>query len=137
MTGIRSISTRLAPAPGGHYAQGVSYGGLLFVSGQLPVQPGGSHAPESDFETQCRRAFANVFGILAEAGSSPERVLKVTAYIVGAAHWPAFNHVYAQIFGESRPARSVVPVPELHYGYMIEVEAIAALPDETSAAHAT
>ena len=130
MTDIRIISTTRAPAPGGHYSQGVAYDGLLFVSGQLPMPAGGSHAPNSDFETQCRQALANVFGILAEAGASPDRVLKVTAYIAGAAHWPTFNRVYAEMFGDCRPARSVVPVPELHYGYLVEIDAIAALPRE-------
>lgn len=71
----------------------------------------------------------NLFGILTAAGTSRERVLKVTAYIVGAGRWPVFNAVYAQMFGTHRPARSVVPVAELHFGYLIEIEAIAALAD--------
>nr|WP_279360133.1 RidA family protein [Methylobacterium indicum] len=62
---------------------------------------------------------------MAEAGSGPERILRVTAYVVGVAHWPEFNRLYAEVMGEAKPARTVVPVPELHHGYLVEVEAIA------------
>ncbi len=71
-------------------------------------------------------ALGNVLAILKEAGSGPDRVLKVTAFIVGVENWPAFNRIYAEVFGDSRPARSVVPVPSLHHGCLIEIEAIAA-----------
>ena len=73
-----------------------------------------------------RVALGNVLAILKEAGSGPDRVLKVTAFIVGVDNWPAFNRIYAELFGEARPARSVVPVPSLHHGCLIEIEAIAA-----------
>jgi 2-iminobutanoate/2-iminopropanoate deaminase len=65
--------------------------------------------------------------VLSGAGSSPDRVLKVTAYIAAAAHWAAFNAVFAEMFPEHRPARSVVPVRDLHYGYMVEIDAIASV----------
>ena len=67
----------------------------------------------------------NLFAVLAAAGSSPDRVLKVTVYVAGIAYWPAFNRLYAEAFGDAKPARCVVPVPELHHGYLVEVEAIA------------
>ena len=67
-----------------------------------------------------------MLAILHQADCGPDRVLKVTAYIVGVENWPDFNRVYAEVFGEAKPARTVVPVPELHHGYLIEVEAIAA-----------
>jgi 2-iminobutanoate/2-iminopropanoate deaminase len=60
-----------------------------------------------------------------EAGSSPERVLRVTAYVVGVENWPVFNRIYAELFGAAKPARTVVPVPELHHGYLVEIEAVA------------
>ena len=59
------------------------------------------------------------------AGSSPQQLAKVTAYIVGIANWPRFNAVYAAMLPDACPARSVVPVPELHYGYLVEIDAIA------------
>ncbi len=63
--------------------------------------------------------------MLAAAGSSPGQVLKITAYIVGVERWPEFNRIYAQMFGDARPARSVVPISELHYGYLVEIDAVA------------
>ena len=121
------VVTKLAPAPGGHYSQGAVFGELLFVSGQLPIRPDGAHLTNAPFETQCRQVLANLFGVLTGAGSAPDCVLKVTAYIAAAAHWAAFNSVFAEMFGEHRPARSVVAVKELHYGYLVEIDAIAAL----------
>lgn len=124
---VISVSTPLAPAPGGHYAQAVAYGELLFVSGQLPIRPDGTHLNTASFETQCRQAITNLLGVLAGAGSSPEQVLKITAYISAAGYWASFNAVFAEMFQESRPARSVVPTKELHYGYLVEIDAVAAL----------
>jgi 2-iminobutanoate/2-iminopropanoate deaminase len=124
---IRTISTPLAAPAGGHYSQAIAWGELVFVSGQLPVPASGAHLPDADFESQCRQALTNVFSILAAVGAGREHILKVTAYIVGVAHWPAFDRVYAQMLGATRPARSVVPVPELHHGYLVEIEVVAAL----------
>jgi 2-iminobutanoate/2-iminopropanoate deaminase len=123
---IETIVTDAAPAPGGHYAQATVSDGLLFVAGQLPVRPDGSHMADLPFEDQARQALANLLAIVRAGGSGPERVLKVNVYIVGIEHWPAFNRVYAEMFGDAKPARAVVPVPELHHGYLVEVDAIAA-----------
>jgi 2-iminobutanoate/2-iminopropanoate deaminase len=123
---IETIVTEAAPAPGGHYAQATASGGLLFVAGQLPVRPDGTHLSDAPFEDQARQALANLIAIVSAGGSRPERVLKVNVYIVGIEHWPAFNRVYAELFGDARPARAVVPVPVLHHGYLVEVDAIAA-----------
>lgn len=111
--------------PAGHYSPATAWRDLVFVSGQLPVRPDGSHTADQPFDIQARQVLANLVAALAAAGSSPDRVLKVTAYIVGVEHWPAVNRVYAATFGEAKPARIVVPVAELHHGYLVEVEAIA------------
>ncbi len=123
---IESIATRDAPTPAGHYSQGTAHDGLLFVAGQLAVRPDGTHQPDAPFEDQARQAIANMLAIVRAGGSAPERVLKVNVYIVGVEHWPAFNRVYAEMFGDARPARAVVPVPELHHGYLVEIDAVAA-----------
>jgi 2-iminobutanoate/2-iminopropanoate deaminase len=123
---IDRIETERAPKPAGHYAQGCAYGDLLFVSGQLPVTLNGKARPDLSFEQQVRMALANLLAIVDAGGSKPDRVLKVTAFIVGVDNWPAFNAIYAEVFGQSLPARSVVPVPALHHGCLIELEAIAA-----------
>ncbi|WP_409265185.1 MULTISPECIES: RidA family protein [Pseudomonas] len=114
--------------PQGHYSLAIRHGGLVHVSGQLPVRPDGSHTADLSFEDQVRQAMANLLNVLAHAGLGPQHLVKVTAYIVGVANWPALNAIYGEIMGAARPARSVVPVPELHYGYLVEIDAMAAAP---------
>jgi 2-iminobutanoate/2-iminopropanoate deaminase len=120
------VATDAAPKPAGHYAQAIAYRDLVFVSGQLPVSLEGKARPELSFEEQVTLALGNLLAIVETAGSGKSHVLKVTAFIVGVENWPAFNAIYAKAFGAWRPARSVVPVPSLHHGCLIELEAIAA-----------
>ena len=122
---VTTILTERAPKPAGHYAQAVVSGAQVFVSGQLPIRPDGSPLDDDSFDTQARQAIQNMLEVLHAAGSSPQQLLKVTAYIVGIANWPRFNAVYASMLPDACPARSVVPVPELHYGYLVEIDAIA------------
>ena len=122
---VTPILTPRAPQPAGHYAQAVVAGVHVFVSGQLPIRPDGLPLDDEGLEAQARQAIQNLLEVLHAAGCSPQHLVKVTAYIVGIANWPRFNAVYASMLPEARPARSVVPVPELHYGYLVEVDAIA------------
>ena len=123
---IDRISTPAAPRPAGHYSQACRQGDLIFVSGQLPVSLEGKALADRRFDEQVRAALGNVLSLVKAAGSSPDRVLKVTAFIVGVENWPEFNRVYAEMFGDARPARSVIPVASLHHGCLVEIEAIAA-----------
>src|SRR5262245_23033714 len=123
---IDRISTPTAPKPAGHYSQACRHGELIFVSGQLPVNLEGKSLADRSFDEQVRIALGNVLSIVKAAGSGPDRVLKVTAFIVGMENWPEFNRVYAELFADARPARSVVPVGSLHHGCLVEIEAIAA-----------
>jgi reactive intermediate/imine deaminase len=100
-------------------------GAHVFVSGQLPIRPDGRPLDDNSFEAQARQAIHNLLEIVRAAGSSPQQLVKVTAYIVGIGNWPRFDAVYAAMLPDARPARSVVPVPELHYGYLVEIDAIA------------
>jgi reactive intermediate/imine deaminase len=125
MTIVDRVETDRAPKPAGHYAQACAYGDLVFVSGQLPVSLDGKPRPDLSFDAQVQLALGNLLAIVKAAGSSPDRVLKVTAFIVGVENWPAFNTIYSDVFGAAHPARSVVPVPGLHHGCLIELEAIA------------
>ena len=125
MAAIDRILSENAPKPAGHYSQAVCHGDLVFVSGQLPVTLDGKIIADKSFEEQARLALANLLAIVRATGGGPERVLKVTAFLAGVEYWPKFNALYAEAFGEARPARSVVPVPALHYGCLIEIEAIA------------
>nr|WP_314569237.1 RidA family protein [uncultured Pseudomonas sp.] len=119
------IHTADAAAPGGHYSQAVAHAGVVYVSGQLPVRANGEHSTDQPFEIQASIALDNLMAILKKAGLSPRDLLKVTVYVVGIEYWPAFDHIYAHYLGEHRPARAVVPVPVLHHGYLIEIEAVA------------
>ncbi len=120
---IELIRTPSAAAPGGHYSQAVLHQGILH--GQLPVRADGSHSVDEPFEVQAAIALDNLVAILGAAGGDTDDLLKVTVYVAGIQHWPAFDRVYAGYLGEHRPARAVVPVPELHHGYLIEIEALA------------
>ncbi|MES2377598.1 MAG: RidA family protein [Bacteroidota bacterium] len=127
MKDIRKIYVEGAAAPGGHYTPGVVYNGMLFISGQLPINADGTHTHTEPFETQARIALSNLLAVLKAAGGNPADLLKVTVYIVGGEHWKAFNQVYMEMMGDNKPARAIVPVPELHYGYLVEIEATAAV----------
>lgn len=122
------ILTEAAPAPAGHYSQAMRSGDDLYISGQLPIRADKAPLPDTGFETQARQAIANMLAILEAAGGKPEHLCRVTAYIVGVENWPEFNRIYGAMLGDARPARTVVPVPQLHYGFLVEVDAIARIP---------
>lgn len=124
---MKTISTSSAPAPAGHYSQAVVHGGLVFVSGQLPIDPLTGEKRIDSIEEQTRQALKNVAAILTAANSSLDNVLKVTVYVSDIDLWGRVNEVYAEFFGEHRPARAVVPTRELHHGFQIEIEAIASV----------
>ncbi|MDC7787524.1 RidA family protein [Rhodoplanes sp. TEM] len=111
--------------PGGHYSHAVTAGGFVFVAGQLPIAPDGTKLADAPFEAQARQVLANVAAALAGAGSGIDRLVQVRVYVTDIANWPAFDALYAAWAGASRPARAVVPVPQLHYGFLVEVEATA------------
>ena len=124
---MHEISTPNAPAPAGHYAQAIVHEGVVYVAGQLPIDPRTGEKRVGSIEEQAERALSNVRAILEAAGSGLDRVLKTTVYISDISLWSRVNAVYARVFGGHRPARAVVPTRELHYGFQIEIEVIAAV----------
>ncbi len=122
--------TAIAPEgvarPGGHYSHATRFGDLAFVSGQLGVRPDGTHTVDLPFEDQARQAIGNLLAVLRAAGAEPADILKVTVHIADVGLWPRFDAVYAGIMGDARPARTVVPAAGLHYGYLVEIDAVAA-----------
>ena len=120
------ILTENAAPPGGHYSQAVKNNGLVYLSGIIPIDKDGNHIDVNDFEKQAKQVLKNADAILKEAGSSKDDVLKATVYVADIENWPEFNKIYAEFFGDHKPARCVVPVPGLHYGFGVEVEMIAA-----------
>ncbi|QFI69119.1 RidA family protein [Sinorhizobium alkalisoli] len=133
MSKSMTVNTGRVPSPAGHYSQAKLVGQHLYISGQLPIRPGGEALPDDSFETQAVQALDNLLAILEAAGGTSADLVRVTAYIVGVANWPRFNQVYGARLGDSRPARTVVPVPELHYGYLVEVDAIAVIASDAPA----
>lgn len=121
------IHTDQAPAPGGHYSQAVVHNGFVFVAGQLAFVPGqAEHRPGTATE-QMEQAMANIAAILQAAGSGLHKTVQMTIYVSDISLWGEVNAVYTRIMGAHKPARAVVPVKELHYGYSIEIQAIAAV----------
>jgi 2-iminobutanoate/2-iminopropanoate deaminase len=99
----------------------------VYVAGQLPIVPGQTAHHVGTIEEQTQQVFANIGAVLRAAGSELSRMLQVTVYISDMELWGRFNTTYAALMGEHRPARAVVPVNALHYGYQVEVQVIAAV----------
>jgi 2-iminobutanoate/2-iminopropanoate deaminase len=124
---MQIVQTTSAPAPAGHYSQGIVHGGLVYVAGQLGIDPADRQAPVGTIEEQTERTLRNVEAILVAAGSGLDRVLQMTIYVSDMELWGRVNATYARIMGDHRPARAIVPVKDLHYGYQIEIQAVGAV----------
>lgn len=125
---MKKISTPGAPKPAGHYSQAVVCGGVVYVAGQLGSDPAAPAAPPGDAAAQTRQALANIAAILEEAGSGLTHVLQMTVYVTDISLWAEVNEAYASVLGDHRPARAIVPVRPLKGDYVVEIQAIAALP---------
>jgi 2-iminobutanoate/2-iminopropanoate deaminase len=122
------IHSDLGPRPGGHYSQAVVANGFVFVAGQLPLIAESDGKVPVGIEAQTRQALKNVGHILQAAGSGLDKLVSVTVYVTDIAHWPAVNHVYAEVLGDHRPARTVAVSPQLHFGCLVEIQATAIVP---------
>ncbi|MBT2336858.1 RidA family protein [Variovorax paradoxus] len=120
---------RIAPAslaaPGGHYSHATVANGLVFVSGQLPIAPDGTRLAQASFDQQARQVLENVAAALVAAGSGIDRLVQVRVYLDAIENWPAFDAIYAEWAGTARPSRAIVPTGPLHFGFQVEVEAVA------------
>lgn len=122
---MKFIETPNAPLPAGHYSQAVEYNGLIFVSGQLPVNPETNEKVSGSIDDQIHQTLKNVRTILEAAGSNMQNVIKSTVYISDIALWGNVDKIYASYFGSHKPARAIVPTRELHFDVKIEIEVIA------------
>ncbi|MEX3693892.1 MULTISPECIES: RidA family protein [Paraburkholderia] len=113
--------------PGGHYSHVAIANGLVFVSGQLPIDAQGQKLTDASFEAQAEQVLANLKVALEGAGSSIAQLVQVRVYLDDIEHWPSFNQIYADWASEARPARTIVPTGPLHFGFKIEIEATAVL----------
>jgi len=124
----RAVETRGAPAPVGPYSQAIVHGDLVFASGQIPLDPATGELVDGEIEAQAERVIANLRAVLEAAGSSLDRVLRTTVYLVDLSLFPRVNAVYARHFtGEPTPARVTVQAAGLPLGAQIEIDAIAAV----------
>lgn len=122
-----TIRTTKAPAAIGPYSQGIRAGGLVFISGQLPLDPVTGEFSGPDIESQTRQSLLNVSAIAEEAGTSLQNAVKVTVYLTHMSDFAAVNRVYTTFFHENCPARVAVEVSELPKGARIEIDAIAVM----------
>jgi 2-iminobutanoate/2-iminopropanoate deaminase len=123
------VRTAAAPEPVGPYSQAVAWGGLVFLSGQIPIDPESGKIVEGEIEDQAHRVLTNLSAVLEAAGSSMAQVLKTTVYLTDLSLFPRVNAVYAEHFGsDPAPARATVEVSALPLGAGIEIDAIARVP---------
>jgi 2-iminobutanoate/2-iminopropanoate deaminase len=129
MEGKTAVRTEKAPAPfqGAPYSQAIKANGLVFVSGQLGLAPGGSEMVGSGVEEQTSQVLDNLEAILTEAGTGLDRIVKTTVFLANLNDFQAMNGVYAERVGAVPPARSTVEVAALPSGALVEIEAIALL----------
>jgi len=120
---MKAVATEKAPKAAGPYSQAVVHEGLVYVSGQIPVDPATGAVPEG-MAAQAEQALKNLSAVLEAAGSGMDRALKVTVFISDMSQFAAVNEVYARFFTEPYPARTCVESPHLPKGVMIEIDAI-------------
>ena len=123
---MKAISTKNAPAAIGPYSQAIEAGGMVFASGQLPINPSTGTFPEGGIKEQTRQSILNAQAILESAGCSLSNVVKTTVLLADIADFAAMNEVYASFFSEPFPARSAFAVRDLPKGALVEIEMIAA-----------
>ena len=121
----REVTAKTLTQPGGHYSHAVVGAGLVFVAGQLPITSDGTRLTDAPFAVQVEQTLANIAAALTAAGSGVEKLLSVRVYLTDIDDWTEFNTIYAGWAGDARPARAVVPVPVLHFGVRVEIEAVA------------
>lgn len=112
------------PTANGHYSTCIEHNGILYLSGVLAINPE-TKALENGVELQTKRVLKNVERILTAAGSSKEKVLQVRIYLSNIINWEIVNTIYAEFFGKHKPVRTIIPVSNLHYGSLLEIEITA------------
>ena len=122
---MKTIQPAGQPQPKGHYSPGIEHDGLIFVSGQLPMDLETREPFAGDIETQTELALRNVEAVLRAAGSDLQHVVQFTIYVSDIELWGAVNKKYSEVMGDHRPARAIVPVKDLHFDTKIEIQAIA------------
>jgi len=125
MSERKTVSTERAPRAIGPYSQAIAGGGLLFLSGQIPLDPATGDLVKGGITEQVTRVLDNLQAVLEAAGSGFDRVLRTTVYLIDLSDFTTMNEVYGRYFGPARPARSTVQVAGLPRGARVEIDVIA------------
>jgi 2-iminobutanoate/2-iminopropanoate deaminase len=126
VTTRKHVTTPQAPTPIGPYSQGVIAGGLLFVSGQIAIDPASNQLVTGDIEAQTEQVMKNLLAVLTAAKMGADNVVKTTVYLADLADFPKMNEVYARFLGKTPPARSTIQAAALPRGVKVEIDVIAA-----------
>ena len=126
MTTRKHVTTTHAPTPIGPYSQGVIAGGLLFVSGQIAIDPASNKLLEGDIEAQTEQVMKNLLAVLTAAKMGADNVVKTTVYLADLADFAKMNEVYGRFLGKTPPARSTIQAAALPRGVKVEIDVIAA-----------
>ena len=121
---MKTIETKNAPAAIGPYSQAITTGGLVYTSGQIPIDPASGSIAANDIAGQARQAIQNLAAVLEAAGSGLDKVVKTTCFLTSMDDFALFNEIYAELF-PGKPARSCVEVAKLPKGALVEIEAVA------------
>jgi len=119
------VATNAAPKAIGPYSQAVVHHGIIYTSGQIALDPATGELVPGDFAAQVRRVFDNLEAVLREAGTSLDRVLRATVYVTNLSDFQTLNTIYAERFGDHKPARTTVQVSALPKGGSVEIDLIA------------
>ena len=123
---MKTIETKNAPAAIGPYSQAIVANGLIYTSGQIPIEPASGSIEATGIEAQTEQVIKNLAAVLEAAGSGLDRVIKTTCFLKDITDFTAFNKVYARYFTQ-KPARSCVEVAALPKGALVEIEAVAGI----------
>lgn len=124
---MKYVNHHGAPQTPAHYSAAVREGNTLYISGQLPLDPVSRKHCEGGIREQTLQALHNLEALVVQEGGSRNDILRTTAYVANMSDWGAVNDVYREFFGEHKPARTIAAVPEIHFGFLVEIDGIAVL----------
>ncbi|MBG9811226.1 endoribonuclease L-PSP [Bacillus endophyticus] len=127
---MRPVETDYSVRDGGHYVPAMEHNGVLYISGQLSIDPEKGKVPFGGIREEAKQALKNLETVLQARGLEKNDVITCKVYTPDVKYWPAINEVYAEFFGTHKPARVVVPSNDLYNGCLMEIEAIAAIKDD-------
>ncbi|MEG2935837.1 MAG: RidA family protein [Clostridium sp.] len=123
---MRKIETVYSTRDGGHYVPAMEHNGVLYISGQLSINPETGKIPEGGVKAEAKQSLENLNTVLKAAGLERTDVIMCRVYVPDVKYWPDLNEVYSEFFGDHKPARVVVPSNNLYAGCLVEIEAVAA-----------